>query len=118
MGIFAWGCSVEIASQSCGALYDQLMAIQLTPDQEAAVRRAVERGVAGSAEDVVNAALRLMDLEADTDLEQRLGMSRDELNRELDKGRVGPFGVWEGAKQFTERMREKHQGTLSGRPAK
>jgi hypothetical protein len=80
--------------------------------------KVVSRGVATSPEDVVTVALRSMDEALEPDLETRLGMSVDEINRELDKGLSGPATRWEGAKSFHERMLAKHQDALSGRPQK
>jgi Arc/MetJ-type ribon-helix-helix transcriptional regulator len=90
------------------------MTMRLTPDQEQLVQRAVARGMAASAEDVVTAALRSMSGDLEPDLETRLGMDAATINRELDKGLQGTPTRWEGATAFHERMLTKHQGKLGG----
>ena len=92
--------------------------MRLTPDQEAIVQRALARGVAGSPEEVVTAALRVIELDDERPVHERLGMSSDQLNDELRKGLEGPFTEWEGAESFNQRMREKYQAELRDRSSK
>ena len=86
-----------------------IMAMRLTPDQEALVQQAIAKGVASTPEDVVTAALRSIEADQDPDLPVRAGMSLDQLNRELDKGLEGQSTPWEGAEAFHERMLAKHR---------
>ena len=92
------------------------MTVQLTPDQEAIVQKAVAEGLAPSAEAFVSMALRQMHDELAFDLEERLGMPIDRINAELDKGLAGPAESWEGKRSFHERMLQKHRDVLRGRP--
>lgn len=88
--------------------------MRLTPDQEALVHDAIAKGLAPSAEDVVTLALRTMRDDFEHDLEDRLGMDTDTINRELQKGLDSPVSPWEGAESFHKRMLEKHRDALSG----
>lgn len=107
-GVLCWRFSPQNA-------YNLTMEMKLTPTQEALVARAVAKGMAASAEEFVTAALRNMDTDLDESLEDRLGMSVDEINRELDKGPSGDAQKWEGADAFHEKMLARHQAALSDR---
>ena len=89
------------------------MSIHLTPDQESIVAKAVAEGKAASAEDFVTVALRRMQDDLEPGLETRLGMSIDDINRELDNGLTGDTAAWEGADAFHKRMLTKHRDILS-----
>lgn len=85
------------------------MTVQLTPDQEAIVREAVAEGLAPSAEAFVSMALANMRDELAFGLEERLGMTFDQINAALDRGLDGPAEPWEGAESFHARMLRKHR---------
>lgn len=84
------------------------MVIKLTSAQEALVRRALERGVGGSAEAVIDAALRSLGEAPEPDLLERTGMDAAALERELERGSSGPAEPWEGTDAFNARMRAKY----------
>ena len=91
------------------------MTVQLTPDQEAIVQRALAEGLAPSAEDFVSMALRQMRDELAFDLEERLEMNLDQINAELDKGLEDPATRWEGAASFHARMHRRQSPTSANR---
>lgn len=80
------------------------MLMTLTPDQQAIVRQAVADGVASSAEDFISLALQRMQDDLTFDLEDRLGMSVEQIDREIEKGLRGAVMPWEGADSFHARM--------------
>ena len=99
-------------------VYNWLMTIRLTPDQESIAQQAVKNGLATSVEEFVTVALRQMRAELTPDLEARLGMSTDDINRELDKGLAGDAKPWEGAATFHENMLKKYLDRSLGRSTK
>ncbi|MCE7028979.1 ribbon-helix-helix domain-containing protein [Jiella avicenniae] len=84
------------------------MTITLTADQEALVRRALERGVGSSEEAVIDAALRSLGENPEPDILERTGMEAAALNRELERGLSGPGEPWEGADAFEAKLRAKY----------
>ena len=90
--------------------------MSLTLDQQAIVRQAVADGLASSADDFVSVALRRMQDDLTFDLEDRLGMSVEQIDREIDRGLQGAVTPWDGAASFHARMLQTHGGARLGHP--
>ncbi len=94
------------------------MTIRLTPIQESIVRQAIKDGKVETAEEFITVALQQMQRDLETNLEQRLGMPIDDINRELDKGLSGDAVAWEGSAQFHDKMVKKHRTVSRGGSSK
>ena len=94
------------------------MTISLTPDQEHIAKKAVEQGLASSAEEFVSAALHQMRDDLHFDVEERLGVKLPSIREAIEAGLNSPVAPWEGAASFHARMKRKHRGALVGDPSK
>jgi Arc/MetJ-type ribon-helix-helix transcriptional regulator len=82
------------------------MSITLNPEQEALVREVVASGAVTSEDDALTIALTFLRDRVIDDLEERLGLTRAELDARLQAGRAGPADPWMGADAFCTAMRD------------